>query len=82
MVNRKVKVQFADRAGTVDEAVVIVTYDKWGFYGRFNATNLALWGCGKSAANIEGAVRNLVQDMGIVLWIGRVNQQAPDGEGD
>jgi hypothetical protein len=33
---------------------------------RFTATELALWGCGKSAMSPIGAIRNLVQDMATI----------------
>jgi hypothetical protein len=39
-------------------------YDK-----KFNATCLELWGCGKMASTPEGAVRQLVQDMAVIVKI-------------
>lgn len=76
MASRRIYIGYVDRAGTPDVAQVSVYRDKWAQGARkFYASGK--WGCGKNAASIEGAVRMLVQDMAIVLWVGRDRRETP-----
>lgn len=66
-MERKYGVTYIPRGGNDRSwALVKVSGDEQrGFY----ATNLMLWGCGKTSATPEGAIRLLVQDMATILSI-------------
>ena len=75
MSQRLIQVGYVDRAGTPNVATVRVTHDRYAYDARrFYASHTdssPAWGCGKNARNIAGAVRQLVQDMAIITWIGK-----------
>lgn len=66
MATIKVMVRYVDRNGVEGNAEVRVDEYR---PGRYTATNLALWGCGKEASSVQGAVYLLVQDMASVKSI-------------
>lgn len=67
----RVWVTFVPRNGGAKQRVEVKVEETTNHLGEraFYATNLDLWGCGKNARTVEGAVRLLVQDMAMVLKV-------------
>ena len=57
------------KRGETEVKTTQVKVDHEQFGDKYHATNLELWGCGKSSPTKEGAVRVLVQDMATILSI-------------
>lgn len=62
------RVTFTPRNGTGHQiADVRIDRDEWAGEVSYSATNLTLWGCGKSSTTWQGAVHALVQDMATIV---------------